>query len=178
MGKLLVALLLLAVGCKKNEINALPPATQEGRNTLGFLLDGKAWVPDGGGAFTGIKPVDGGYEFNYVDSLRNNVWINTVRKDGSGLDIYLRAVKSTGIYQLNRKTQVAPTVLIPQNYAYYYDKNGNYLTDEKYTGAVTITRADTVGKTVSGFFVFTAHDHASGKTITITEGRFDVKYKR
>ncbi len=35
--------------CKKTPTsnNALPPATQEGKNTFGFLLNGKPWAPQG-----------------------------------------------------------------------------------------------------------------------------------
>ena len=178
MGKLLVALLLLAMGCKKNEINALPPATQTGANTFGCLVDGKAWVPDGGGLFVGIKPVEGGYQANYIDSLRNNIWIRSVRNDDSGLDIYLRNVSKTGVYQLNKTTQVTPTILVPLNYAYYRDAKYNYMTNSNYTGTVTITKADTVGKTVAGLFNFTAQDYASKRTITIIEGRFDVNFTK
>ena len=38
----LAAALLLAAGCKKDDPEAgLPPATQEGKNTGGFLLNGQ-----------------------------------------------------------------------------------------------------------------------------------------
>ncbi|MGN6438873.1 MAG: hypothetical protein ACTHMM_20180 [Agriterribacter sp.] len=38
--------------CRKNKTdpntpNGLPPATQEGKNTLGFLLNGQPWTPKG-----------------------------------------------------------------------------------------------------------------------------------
>ena len=167
----------LAVGCKKNEINALPPATQEGRNTLGFLLDGKAWVPDGGGLFTGIKPVEGGYQGNFDGFPYDNVWIRTARKDGSGLDIYLRTANNSGVYLLNQTTQIRPTILVPQSYAYYHDGSGKYLTNNQYTGSVTITKADPIGGTIAGIFSFAAKDYSSGRIITVTEGRFDVNIR-
>ena len=180
MRQILILLLWLPVlaACKKNEINALPPATQEGRNTLGFLLDGKAWVPDGGGLFVSIKPVEGGYQANYIDTLRNNIWIRAVRKDGAGLDVYLRNVSKVGVYQLNQITQLTPTILVPLNYAYYHDAKGNYLTNSNHTGTITITKADTIGKTVAGLFSFTAQDYSHEQTITITEGRFDVNFTK
>lgn len=40
----------LAAGCikhKSNPIDQLPPATQTGSNTLGFLLNGEPWTPKG-----------------------------------------------------------------------------------------------------------------------------------
>ena len=41
--------LLLFFSCKKEDgpATALPPVTQEGSNTVGFLLDGQVWVPFG-----------------------------------------------------------------------------------------------------------------------------------
>ncbi|HEX8350347.1 MAG TPA: hypothetical protein VF598_10325, partial [Hymenobacter sp.] len=43
----LASLLLLSVGCKKEktELDLLPAATQQGKNTFGFLLNNKAWLP-------------------------------------------------------------------------------------------------------------------------------------
>jgi hypothetical protein len=35
-------------GCKKQQENKLPAATQNGANTFGCLIDGKAWIPSGG----------------------------------------------------------------------------------------------------------------------------------
>jgi hypothetical protein len=51
---LLIALLplLFGISCKKDkladELSKLPPATQTGANTFGCLVNGKAWVPQGG----------------------------------------------------------------------------------------------------------------------------------
>ena len=44
---LALAAALLAAGCKKNDTdpNGLPPATQEGKNTGGLLLNGETWLP-------------------------------------------------------------------------------------------------------------------------------------
>jgi len=54
--KLFIHLIFLSIffisiaGCKKhksNPIDQLPPATQTGANTLGFLLNGEPWTPKG-----------------------------------------------------------------------------------------------------------------------------------
>ena len=42
-------LLLIFTNCKKSkpDSNGLPAVTQEGKNTLGFLLNGQPWTPQG-----------------------------------------------------------------------------------------------------------------------------------
>ena len=99
MKAILMILLWLPMlaACKKNELNALPPATQVGANTFGCLVDGKAWVPSGKGLFSD-KPLEGGYED--TPRLRNCVWIQVTNKDGTRLDIFLREVNSIGEYTL------------------------------------------------------------------------------
>jgi hypothetical protein len=53
--------LLLAVPyCKKNK-DQLPSATQSGANTFGCLINGKARIPTGHGAGSGIEPTSGGF---------------------------------------------------------------------------------------------------------------------
>ena len=141
----------LAVGCKKNEIDALPPATQTGANTFGCLVNGKAWVPQKGGLFTD-KPVEGGYEGNAF-GLKYCVWIQTTDKDGSGIDIYLREVDSPKEYKLNQNiVGIYPTYGNPLSYAYYRNGDGNYITTAQHIGKVTIIKADTIRGIVSGTF--------------------------
>ena len=73
--------LLLFNNCKKNEQDALPPATQNGANTFGCLVNGKPWVSTGKPASlfnSGTKAIEGGYILRSLlkDSARNNVFIN------------------------------------------------------------------------------------------------------
>jgi len=171
-----ILILLVFSTCKKNELDALPPATQIGNYTFGCLINGVAWVPNGSGGFSPDKAVEGGYQDDYGNpKQRHNVWITTVRNDGSSMDIYLRNVFKEGEYLLNYDTGVAISVLFPENYAYYYDRNSNYITTSKYKGKVIVTRADTVHSIISGTFEFTGYDAITKKTITVTNGRFDTK---
>ena len=176
---LLMLSIFLFSSCKKNEMDALPPATHVGNNTFGCLINGVAWVPNGSGGFSPDKAVDGGFQGNYNDpNQRWNVWITTARNDGSYMDIYLHNVYKPGEYLLHFDTAVRPTILFPQNYIYYYDRNSNYITSSQYTGKVTITEADTLSPgIISGTFEFTGYDAASKKTISVTNGRFDTHIK-
>lgn len=53
MKTMLIAISIISIfrfsKCQKEnrDSNGLPPATQEGKNTLGFLLNGKPWKPQG-----------------------------------------------------------------------------------------------------------------------------------
>ena len=158
----------LAVGCKKNEIDALPPATQTGANTFGCLVNGKAWVPSGKGLFSD-KPLEGGYfgkEFN--------LWIQATGKDGSGLDLWVRNAVRVDEYDLKYTTGIQPNVIFPKNYAYYYQSGTGYVTTPQYVGKITITRTDTVQGVLSGTFEFTCHNPKTGQTVSVTDGRFDL----
>ena len=70
---LLLPLLIILFSCNKDDdkpadpVDQLPPATQTGANTVGCLVNGKTFLPKGGG-MSGNKNcfyqfVDGGYHF-------------------------------------------------------------------------------------------------------------------
>ncbi len=177
-------LMLAFASCKscKKEVNPLPPETQTGANTFGCLIDGQPYIPNGSGGFGGAKPITGGYAYTPQScSSKYDVWVTTYRKDGWDFSIYLENVgNKTGKYPLKYTTPGAPTILCPPNHAIFYkyispSETAVYATDSEYTGEVTITRADTVNKIVSGTFFFKARRPATGETIEITNGRFDVK---
>lgn len=171
---LLLLLPLLLAACKKDELKLLPAATMTGANTMGALVNGEAWVANGGTGFQPAKPVEGGYLFTTSsDKTRNNVLIQSVRKDGTGFQIYLRDVSKTGEFPLNATTNLfGGDLRQPQNYAAYYVPGKVYMTNSTFTGSVIITRADTVNRIVSGVFEFTGV-HA-GETVKVSNGRFDV----
>lgn len=173
--KLILLLLpLLLTACKKDELKLLPAATMTGANTMGALINGEAWVANGGTGFQPAKPVEGGYlATTSFDRTRNNVIVESTRKNGTGFQIYIRDVSKPGEYPLNATTNLFGGELRqPQNYGAYYVPGKLYMTTSRYNGKVIITRADTVNKIVSGMFEFTAV-HA-GETVRVSNGRFDV----
>lgn len=67
-----------------------------------------------------------------------------------------------------------PASLDPGDYGLYESSGGDaYVTSSKYTGVVTITKADTVSGIVAGSFSFKAAN-STGQTVSISQGRFDV----
>ncbi len=67
-----------------------------------------------------------------------------------------------------------PASLNPSDYGFYESSSGEaYVTSSRYTGQVTLVKADTTTGIVAGTFEFMAAT-PSGKTVTVTNGRFDV----
>ncbi|WP_187261905.1 DUF6252 family protein [Pontibacter beigongshangensis] len=168
-------LALLFASCKKNELDLLPAATATGANTMGAIVNGKAWVANGGTGFQPPKPVEGGYTSTPYDETGNNVYIQAYKKDKTQIHIYLRNVSKTGEYLLDSYTKVfGGEPKQPQNYGIYYIPGKVYMTTSEHTGKVIITRADTTNGIISGVFHFTAVHGA--ETTTVTNGRFDMKF--
>jgi hypothetical protein len=156
--------------CQKEK---LPRSTQEGKNTFGCKVNGKNWVPKGGGPFSGINPTYGGFWYGF-----NQIYVEAYDKDET-IQIYLRNMFSTGEYSLNFNTIPQPDNLYPDNYALYSKGKGpsanTYITTSEHTGKVFITKRDTVNSIISGSFHFNAVNKRTGEVIKVTEGRFDIK---
>ncbi len=162
---LAICMIYISLSCQKEK---LPKLTQEGKNTFGCKIDGKNWVPNGGGGFSGIDPVNGGF-FRDI----NTIYIRAYDKEES-VQLYLLNVFSAGEYPLNFNTLPKPDNLDPESYGLYENATSRYITTSEHTGKVTISNRDTVNKIISGTFEFTAVN-SNGKTVKVTKGRFDVR---
>jgi len=150
----------------------LPAETQTGQNTLGCKIGGKTYIPDGGRGSMPVKPVNGGLGI-YSSQYKIGVYVRTYTKDKQRLNLYLNDF-TLGPHVLNTTTGTAPALLDPADYAFYQASDGTeYVTSRQHTGVIILTKADTITGIVSGSFSFRAAN-ASGQTVIITEGRFDV----
>ena len=168
---LLLLLGTLLFGCGEK----LPKPTQKGANTFGCKINGKKWVPDGRKAlFSSAQPISGGFHTISSNPIYIvGIYLRTLSEDGQEVKIFLNNWK-TGNYTLSEDTQPKPGALYPKDYGYYQSANGTtYLTSSRYTGSVTISKADTATGIVAGTFEFTIGD-TKGQTVKITDGRFDV----
>jgi hypothetical protein len=157
----LLAVAIAAGSCKKEEINALPKATQTGQNTFGCLVDGKAFgpLPPQGINFSKREPLEGSvYRTDLLVSANGNGYV----------DFALRNAFRPGTYPLG-ETRTG-------SYGNYEISAGSYYTTTDHKGSVTLTRIDTVAKVAAGTFQFTGVNR-SGQTVSVTEGRFDVRLK-
>ena len=165
---------LLLGTCSQQE--PLPKDTQTGQNTLGCLINGKAYIPDGGKPFSGIKPVNGGFLQMY-NPIRLGINVRCYSQDKQRLTLYLNDYK-LGKHPLNRNPGTIPAALYAtldaNDYGLYESSEGDaHATSSVHTGYINLTKADTTTGIVSGTFEFQAAT-LDGKTVYVTNGRFDV----
>ena len=148
------------------EIDKLPPATQTGANTVGCLLDGKAFLPGNFPNSTNCfyQFVDGNYYFALALRKRDS------QNNLIGLDI------GTNAKQIFQNETLVLLEYLPDNAsaAYIYGTFQNF-TNNIHTGELTITKLDEINHIVSGTFWFDVQD-SNGVVHQIREGRFDMQY--
>ncbi len=173
LGSFLIASLFL-ISCKK-EVSELPPATETGANTFGCRVNGAFWVPAG----FGVVPTASILEARYMEK---NIIINARNFASSPVEtefeIYIQNVIAPGTYTINQASAVYPNQTA--SYAYYvkrkFTPENEWITNTQFTGSVNITKRDTVNNIISGTFTFQGQSmYNASETISITEGRFDIK---
>ena len=172
----LVFLLILTTGtnCKKNNPESgLPPATQEGKNTCGFLVNGKVWLPRGDNGYPNLT-------FDYDETLYGGSFsLSGYRYEPndntkfSGFGVSARNIVTPGRYNLNlssdgigRYSKASGSSLC---YYEWYDTIPNF------KAHLNITKLDKINRIVSGTFEF-AQLKIGCEEVRITQGRFDMKF--
>ena len=172
---LLAAFSSLGLHCKKEhdnpktELEKLPPITMEGKQTFGWLANGKAIVGDWfncyvdyqDGVFAcqgGDQPLSSGADANDVSMLIGKYQIK-------GIGMYKIPVK----YTFGSNTYFGAGV----NYPTYRSYDSGH-TDYGYA-SINIIRFDTINFYMAGTFAFTLYSQ-HGDSLVITDGRFDFKY--
>ena len=163
-----LCLLSLAISCKKQGIDLLPPATNNGSNTFGCLINGKAFVGQSRSElFLNIAAVQSSYHDGTLSVLGSHYFGSTPTGSIFGISIYIQTPKHLG------------TIAVPganRNNISYSDNQETFRfnSDSTHTGSVIITRFDSVTHIYSGTFQGSLID-TNGKIAQITDGRFDVK---
>lgn len=160
--------------CKKETVtdpNGLPTATQTGANTLGFLLNGQPWKPEG---FAGTSNLSIDVDFGYKNGIFSIaayqvISSNNITDFGIGIADSLNFVNAPKTFKLGSNTL----------FGVYYSKDTctyDYFSNSIYrTGSLTITRLDKTARIISGTFYATLAKQGCD-TVKITDGRFDMKY--
>ena len=175
---LLALSLLLTMGmqCKKEQtgIDALPPATQEGKGTFGCLVNNEVFLPKGN--FSSGNPINCAYQFAYMENKyylavgasnnSNNLIDLTISYKGTGTNIGIHDLQSSSDNQYSGEYTI-----------YKGGSINNFKTTEVFKGELNITKFDPINQIISGTFWFDAVND-KGEKIEVREGRFDCLFKK
>lgn len=171
----LIVIFLLIItsssNCKKGSLfgDKLPPATQEGKNTCGFLVNGKVWVPSGDNGYPNLSCdydetfMGGAFNINgyrYENGANNSISF-VVASDN---------IQTTGLYKLNLRGRVGRYINSVTLCSYEWSD-----TIPSHNAFLNITKLDKQKRIVSGTFEF-AQMKQGCEEVRITQGRFDMKY--
>ncbi len=163
-------------GCKKHHTTqpdnpyGLPNATQEGKNTLGFLLNGEPWTPKGFNGTSNLS-IDVDFGFNQgIFNIASYKTINAITEQFTiGISDSLNFINSPYTFLIHPNSVFGISYTIGS--CDYFSKNSSTTAD----GTMTITKLDKTMRIISGTFSATLSTAGCG-VINITEGRFDMKY--
>jgi hypothetical protein len=168
---------LFFTACKKDPTkNAkLPPITQEGKNTVGFTINGEVWVPyykchsfgDPCGEISATYGQSGG-------AAPNAIGFQFARQIGS--ESSSLTFSSSGIGTITTVGNKIDSILVNFTGENSTGNNGSYsslLIGSKFM----ITKLDKQAQIISGEFEFILReDNGSSNIITLKDGRFDFRF--
>lgn len=175
-------LVFMFFACRKEKlITSLPEATQTGRRTLGFVVEGKVWVPQWATCTLGENCIE--LEARY-DPARKRFEIAggiKIKDKKSYFDLSLDSLQTTGSYRSTGTISISDRdgLFIPYGGEYEHAVAPN---------TITITRLDTAVGIISGQFSARLRKRVILNTnlqdifpnapdsIEIKEGRFDCRY--
>jgi len=187
MKKLLNLLLIILLSvtlsnCKKKPeptlLEQMAERTETGEERLVGIVNNEYIFKNNGIAW--VDPEYGLYSW-YSETTYGQLYIDGFffRRDENGvkheenLIIELYNIYSTGEYVIDQRND-GPTGIV--NTGQYYKKGNNYHSDSTYVGRLTVIKLDTINKIVAGTFNLNLINDETNKTITITNGWFDIKY--
>ncbi len=148
---ILLLILTSSSNCKKGSLfgDKLPAATQEGKNTCGFLLNGAVWLPKGDNGYPNLN-------FYYDENYRGGtLGISGYRYETNRRSTFAfggNNITKTGIYKLNLSIEHLAQFSIDDNSGYciyeWYDTIPNH------NAYLNITKLDKQKRIVSGTFEF------------------------
>ena len=162
---LCVLSLLITTSCNNNDddngstnpIDQLPPATQTGENTFGYLLNG-----------TAISITNSNQVSAFYQQLQLQISSGFLSTD-TNISLILLA---NGPLQENIDYSLINNSMI---IADDESQNCSYNIEDTYEGTITFTNVDEINFIISGVFEFSTVTEDC-EIINITEGRFDVQY--
>jgi len=174
-----ILLLSIAVGftqcCKEKpntstDIPGLPPATETGANTLGFLLNGVPWVPAGNNGTANLSiDFDPGFNNGIFGIVAYNFHTPMSEQFLIGIRDSLNFITIPTTINLS-KTSLFSISFKKGNCDYF-----NQLSNVYCIGSLTINKLNRNEQIIAGVFDATLYTPGCD-TIKITQGRFDMKF--
>ncbi len=151
--------------------NGLPPATQDGKNKIGFSLSGQPWIPRG---YNGTANLSIDFDAGVANG---SLGISAYRiLSDNNREYFGIGIKDS----LNFYTAPFTVSLTNTSLYLFYFSNGNCTffstdLDTQVNGTLFVTKLDRTNRIISA--TFTASLTKAGcEDIKITDGRFDMKY--
>ena len=168
-------LLFSGMKCKKEAtgFDALPTATQEGKETFGCLVNGEVFTPKGsnlGGPTLSSfyqylnRPNGNGYFFNVSASNKQSELIKGISINTENIILVLG-----NNYVLKKNESFATYSILT------LDKANIFSSSDLFKGELFISKFDDINQIVSGTFWFDAVND-KGEKVEVREGRFDVRF--
>jgi hypothetical protein len=171
---LLALMALTCPNCKKDKAKEpeLPPETTTGAMTFGCKINGKVFVPRDGRGRPGLY-----VQYVYLGSGPGGGWfLNIPAVDWVPESIPLVSITTDSLllaegqtYSFKKNTKGFPRAF----YSVGSDVYGKFDDD---AGSITIKKHDKINRILSGTFFFIGTKNGTGEKISITEGRFDIRY--
>jgi hypothetical protein len=149
---------------------SLPPITQTGENTFGCYVNGELWLPKGN--FQN-PPLVCSYYNNFVQINADRVGQNPF----TSIHLDFGKVFSDTTFTIHNYLDSAEYQYF-LFYTSYYPSGPitSYFPLSLNSGELNLLKLDTVNRIMSGTFFFTAIDTATGDSVNIQDGRFDLRF--
>jgi len=173
---LLLTFLFVSSQCKKDKLPAaiLPPVTQEGKNTVGFTLNGEVWVPYYKCCWSCDPCGEMSANYGPPSAAPNSFDLQITRQRGDKTSDL--TISSSGVGTITNMGNKIDSILISYRDENANGNNGDYfgpLPGSKFL----INKIDFQNQIISGEFEFILlEQNGSGKEITLKDGRFDFKF--
>ena len=173
-----ITVILISVcgnSCKKHhsDNNGLPPATQTGANTLGFLLNGQVWMPKGfNGSTTNLSvSVDEGYKNGTF-----NITAYRILSDSNRQYMALGIADSLNFQPIPVTLRIGKQSLFGLSFITNKCTYDFFDTSIYRDGQLILSKFDKANQIISGTFNVILFKSDCGDTVKITNGRFDMHF--
>ncbi len=178
MKRILLAVSILITFCfakcekDKLDINGLVPATQEGKNTLGFLLNGQPWAPKG---FNGTANLSIDVDFGFNQGVFGIAAYRIISDDNR--EYFGIGIKdSLNFISLSSRLPMTKNSIANSRFSNFKCDMNFYDTLTFRGGELIITKLDKINRIIAGTFNAVLFQPGCTDTIKITQGRFDMKF--